>query len=203
MQDETCFLMCGTYLHAFNFYPAARRDDFARPRDRRARFDQERRRSRNAPLALTARGIGSTEAPMGTRSAKPNTISRALLAGFAIWLLVLQGLAFLHAHEFHANRFIENVLISAADAPGKFCRSGAEDKAPGHAHGDNADHCVCCTSYARDGSLVPLLRTPSLELPFRLGRSSFFVGNAENRNRNREPPGWASSWSSRAPPSIS
>ena len=161
---------------------------------------KESRRWKSGPLALTARCIEITEASMSTRRAKPNAIGRALLAGFALGLLVLQGLTFRHAHEFDPNRFVENVINSTPDASGELCIGSARDDGPGRRRGDNANHCVCCAT-ARDGSLVPLLKTASQELPFVLGPSFLILELADQRNL--EPPGWASSWSSRAPSSTS
>jgi len=137
---------------------------------------------------------------MSTSEAKRNAIGRAFIAGLALWLLVAQGLTFRHVGKLGGSHSFENVLISAPDASGELCLSRGGGGGPAHERGDCANH-DCCVSNARDRLLGALLRNVSLEVLFLPGPPFLLVKIAHHRNR--EPLGWASSWSSRAPPPIS
>jgi hypothetical protein len=123
-----------------------------------------------------------------------------LVAGFVVSLLVLQGLTFRHARDFGGNHSIDSVLISSSDASGELCTDQVGDDL-GRKRDDCVDRHICCVSNARDGFSVALFSNLSLEFHFLPGSSFLLVEIADYRNR--EPAGWASSWSSRAPPSIS
>ncbi|MBY6241997.1 hypothetical protein [Methylosinus sp. Sm6] len=117
---------------------------------------------------------------------------RALLAALGLALLVLQMLAANPAGR-HATG-----LAAGGATVSELCEPHADDRAPPPAREDHAPCCLLCAA-GRDGPpLLPVgleedeaqpAAPPSSRLAYRGDDGS-----------NGRPIGWASSWSSRAPP---
>jgi hypothetical protein len=115
----------------------------------------------------------------------PRPMARRLVAGAAAFLFALQALAF--------------VGVAAARVGGVFVDetrcAGARDDAPIPRH-DSDDHCLQCASREAPAPAVEPSKT-QVFVPF----SVFGSIRPEDAISPRAPPlGWASSWSSRAPP---
>lgn len=141
------------------------------------------------------------ELVMSTPRANSNSAGRALIAGVALWIFVLQGLSVLLAMDLKGYHFDESALSSIPAVSAELCSSPAGDKSSGHNGCGHSHYCIWCASSARDALPTPSLRSSSFEVPLFPESRSRDVDIADNRDR--EPAGWASSWSSRAPPSIS
>ncbi|ATQ66822.1 MULTISPECIES: hypothetical protein [Methylosinus] len=119
----------------------------------------------------------------------PRPMARRLVAGAAALLFALQALALVGA--------------AAARASGAFGAGvsatrcvGASDDAPITRHGAE-DHCLQCASRETPGPAAVEPSKTRVFVPFGV-RWSIWSRDADSA---RAPPlGWASSWSSRAPP---
>ncbi|WP_400770641.1 hypothetical protein [Methylosinus sporium] len=120
-------------------------------------------------------------------------IARVLLAGLLAWTLVMQGAA--GAALFRA--------VAVSIASGDFDRCAAADRADEHRHSQGPHvACSCCIA-SRSGHLDELTGFLS-DLPKDAGLSfpapEVFLAGALPIVEAASPPGWISSWSSRAPP---
>lgn len=126
---------------------------------------------------------------------------RALIAGAAACLLLLQTFASILSPTGRAV-FANGVPGAVLSMAGDLCETDAHDggKPPAQHH---HQHCTLCVANARDLSLdaaVVLIATAIvLALP-QSGAAPAWVGG---NDVTPSLPGWASSWSSRAPPSFS
>lgn len=115
-------------------------------------------------------------------------MARRLVAGAAALLFALQALAFVGAAAARVGG------IFGVGASETRC-AGERDDAPTTRHGAD-DHCVQCASREAPAPAVEPSKT-QVFAPLAI-RGSLWSNNA---NSPRAPPlGWASSWSSRAPP---
>jgi hypothetical protein len=124
--------------------------------------------------------------------------ARAIVAG-VVGAIVFAALAFaapLQERGF-ANSAAQDVAVSADDA---VCAGAGDDSAPG----DHRDHALQCCQFCKSGArkaslpvlIVVLFTANSAREPMRVGPQT---GLAVARLR---ASGWASAWSSRAPPRV-
>jgi hypothetical protein len=115
---------------------------------------------------------------------------RALLAALGLLVLVLQTLAPPAAR--HAT-----ALQAGASAVSGVCAPHDDDRAPPPAHGDHTPCCLSCVA-GRDGPPMLPAELPAGEA--KPASSAFRLAYGAEDAPDGRPIGWASSWSSRAPP---
>ncbi|WP_400766480.1 hypothetical protein [Methylosinus sporium] len=125
--------------------------------------------------------------------------ARSILVGVLALLFVFQSLAAVASSITHlARRGAAASVVSVGDAP-CVADSHRGDAPPAHS-GDHAQCCVLCGARDFDGAAVASLTPASVAFtPRRLFAAPVRLREA----RVRPPTGWASSWSSQAPPYFS
>jgi hypothetical protein len=128
--------------------------------------------------------------------------ARAIVAGVVACLLALQGFA-LAASAGSLSRADRLVGCSAAtldiDAAGV---AAAGDEGPSHGHREHYECCAFCAAGGRDALLL-LLPLALVAIAVLGPVAQVFVLRAPRDDSAAKPLGWASSWSSRAPPFFS
>jgi hypothetical protein len=145
----------------------------------------------------------ATNHVMGTHCSKRRGRTRVLVTGVIALFFLVQTLAFVFSQNGRIAFSNDDGGASSIAMAGEICHAGPDDggKAPGPNH-EHHRHCALCTASNRDISLPALsliaavivfIAPPSDEAPARLIHDELAP----------PPLGWTSSWSSRAPPSIS
>jgi hypothetical protein len=126
---------------------------------------------------------------------------RAVIAGVVACLFILQGLAFAASHnctEKAQGGADASIANSLAD---EHCGVHRDDGTPAQGRHDYSQCCIFCAASGRDAPIAFINASFSVAShSARLASVSvvrFFADNPEGH-----PQGWASSWSSRAPPHI-
>jgi hypothetical protein len=141
--------------------------------------------------------IGRRDRQMGSRR-QALSVHPALVCVLAV-LVILQGFAAVCSSHAHSPRAGEGALALFSTGPN--CVPDAQDDhhSPVHEH-DEAQCCVLCGARDLDGTPLAAvaLVVASLEPP-----PALWTGTRLVDAHMKPPAGWASSWSSRAPPFFS
>ena len=127
------------------------------------------------------------------------------ITGFVVALLIfMQGLAAYASASPHVQHGISEAGAIASSS-GALCQVdaiGSGGESPVHDHGDCLQCCVLCG--ARDYGAPPIyVATGDIGAPFQASVASTPIIRRFIDNDDGRPIGWASSWSSRAPPALS
>ncbi|HEY8066426.1 MAG TPA: hypothetical protein VIF40_17125 [Methylosinus sp.] len=123
---------------------------------------------------------------------------RAVLVGALAFFLLAQAFSVIGGAVAAKRAFGETIASGAATAFERFCAAGKN----GHSHVDHGTACMLCCGgrdWAAPPSRDPYAEASHLFPPSLLSGATFalVIGPAARES------GWASSWSSRAPPAIS
>jgi hypothetical protein len=128
--------------------------------------------------------------------------ARRIIAGVLLCLCFLQALGLSVSSNLQHGSFNVSARGFVAATGGLSCVAHADDDAPNQEHRDHAQCCVFCATSGRDALLL-LVFAFLTETAFLTPEKSPSVVGFLLNDMDEHPLGWASSWSSRAPPSIS
>lgn len=139
------------------------------------------------------------EATLQMRIRQRQTRSRPIIGSVVALVMLVQSLAALVAAHARFAGVGPGLIAVSVDAN---CTAGPNggSETPDRGRGDCSDCCILCGVRDCAAPLLPVAR-PAAGAPSR----QFAVGASMVRRiiDNGEPAGWTSSWSSRAPPSLS
>jgi hypothetical protein len=139
---------------------------------------------------------------MGSRQTARRRSARAIFAGVVAYLLALQGyaLAVSAAGLSKADHLVgcsaATLGVDAADV------EVAGDEGPSQGRREHSECCAFCAASGRDALLL-LLPLALVAIAVLAPVAKVFVLRPPRDNSAAKPVGWASSWSSRAPPFFS
>jgi hypothetical protein len=121
---------------------------------------------------------------------------------FAMWLRIAAVTLALAANAQSAGdyaRILAGEGITAASVDDAFCDTGSGDDAPIHHNRNHLQCCVLCNAVGHD--FISYTTKAIFDLTYDLkSATNSFVAYAVLNGANPRALGWASSWSSRAPP---
>lgn len=144
-----------------------------------------------------ARFMGPIES--AARRGRRGLPEAALMIVLAIAVALQGSLARSESHVGVCKTSIDLVMTAASPDP----QLQSQDEGTGRPIGpaDVSRCCLFCVSSRRDASALAAV-LPLVILLFRPLARSIIVPHADGLDRARPPLGWASSWSSRAPPAV-
>lgn len=128
--------------------------------------------------------------------------SRSLLAGAVACFFLLQALALVfstHGHIVFSNEGSAASIIMADE----ICHANSDDSRKTPAQPAGHHHCILCTIASSAGESNAMALVASVILPAPRSGNGNARGGSLPDDLLLLPLGWSSSWSSRAPPSIS
>lgn len=128
--------------------------------------------------------------------------ARAIVAGVMLCLCFLQALALPHSWRPEQRSFGAGVASLVAETRADSCVTHDSDGAPRGKHRDHAPCCIFCVANGRDASLLFVLAFLG-ETDYLAPERTVSILGPLLDDLGARPIGWASSWSSRAPPSLS
>lgn len=139
----------------------------------------------------------------GTRRTVSNRRASRIAVAVAIGLAIILQIFAVSGHAHFPVRDLDSVkaFAVAAEAP---CLAAAQDadKIPGPAHVEHPACCLYCAERSLHESWFSVVATPDVAIQSPADPIALASRRIPN-DRIQSPLGWTSSWSSRAPPSIS
>ena len=128
--------------------------------------------------------------------------ARVVIAAVVVCLIVLQGFALAASPAFAGSARDPASHSVAISAVGGHCDAPRGDKAPAQGHCDHSQCCIFCRADGRDASSV-IMAALFTVLIYSAPEASLSAARFTKNDFVEHPIGWTSSWSSRAPPTIS
>lgn len=163
------------------------------------RFGNRPRLSRSlCSAALDLKSRRASLVRMAKLARRRRSFARAVIAGFLVWLLALQGFAF--AASPHGRFALTAAGPSAAISQiSEICSTQGDEKMPAPGRHDHCPCCILCPS-GHAGGLAWIPAKPVDGIILLGARIDFAFPLRSQAGEPAPPAGWISSWSQRAPP---
>ncbi|WP_363349551.1 hypothetical protein [Methylocystis echinoides] len=140
---------------------------------------------------------------MRNQPVKPWTETRgALIAGCVALFLALQGLLAPLAAVAHAAHPVDGASVSSL-VDSEICHKGDAGDPSERARHNPHDCCILCQVHARDAAFVAVAASAWIACALMRDAAPRAAVYPEPKDARPKSAGWASSWSSRAPPFFS